>query len=151
MKTFRLSIIVFLSAVILLFGSLTFAEDSPDPGSSEELQAKVQAFEAEQKAIRGELEALKAANAGATEQERKAAMDQWLAENADRIQAQKALMSQIRSELKDDFNAAVGEKIRTRNNARERMRQKLEDMTPEDREVAKEELKQRLRQKRAGN
>lgn len=148
MKSVRLWTIAFLSAVVLVFGSLAFAEEAEDPGSpGKDLGEKMQAFQAEQQAVRGELKALKASFADLTEEEKKAAMEQWRTENVERIQT----MKQLRSELIDEFNEAVKDRIRTRTEARETMRQRLGDMTAEERQAAIADLKQRLRDQRRAN
>ena len=147
MKSFRLVTIAFLSGLILLAGSVAFAEDTQQP-PDEALQGKIQAFKNEQAAIQQELEGLKANFANATEEEKRAAIEAWREENADRIQAQKELMAQIRSELHEDFNASLGERIRERQNARERMREKLADINADS--ERKEQIREEIR-KRRGN
>jgi len=147
MKSFRLISIAFLSGLILLLSSVAFAEEAQGP-SSEGVQAKIEAFKGEQAAMRGELEALKAAYANATDAERKAAMEQWRSENADRILAQKELMAQIRNELQADFKSALGEKIRARKNAREQMRENLANMGPigpDEKAQIRQEIRERRR------
>ena len=148
MKTFRLSMVMLLTGMMALLGSLAFAENSAPPAKPEmpeETAVLLETLRSEKEAIHEEITALMDANPEATREERKVLIDEWRAANQSRIEAQKALLAEIRESLGSEFKGALRDKMQRKRDMREHMREKLKDMTPEERQQAKRAMKQKIK------